>query len=191
MVDHPLVLRHAVGEATVLTLPEPSLPLVRFALVLRQGSLVDPTGKAGRARLMVELLLRGTRSKSRSAWNRELERLGSQVGATVTNELTLLHGITLKRNLAATIDLVSEALLTPALADEECEGLVRELVDSLRCERDSDDALADLFWRRALYPDHPLARRPAGEPGELSTWLLPMHGLPMPSSGVRAISLRR
>ena len=52
--------RQSLGGATVLTLPDASLPLVRFSFVLRHGSLVDPRGKAGRTRIMLELLLRGT-----------------------------------------------------------------------------------------------------------------------------------
>jgi zinc protease len=169
MAEHPVLHRHQIGAATVLTLPEPSLPIVRFALVSRRGSLADPAGKAGRARVMMELLLRGTQSKSREVWNQELERLGSQIFAQVANELVLFHGVALKKNLAPTLELLAEALLTPALDDAEREGFVDELVDSLRYERDSDEALVDIFWRRVLHPGHPLRHRPTGEPAELLT----------------------
>ena len=169
MAENPGLVRERVGEATLLTLPEPSLPLVRFAFVLRHGSLVDPAGKAGCTRVMLELLMRGTQRQSRTDWNRALERLGSQISTSVASELTLVHGIALKRNLVATLDLVAEALLEPALDDEERGDLIGELVDYLHSERDSDDAIADVFWRRALYPGHPLWRRPAGEPNELVT----------------------
>lgn len=167
MADRPALHRRALGPATLLVLPEPTTPVVRFSFVLRSGALADPPGKAGRTRVMLELLLRGTKTRGRVEWNRALERLGSQLGTTVASELTLVHGIALKRNLAATLALVSEALLTPALDGGERADLVTELVEYLRSERDDDESLAELFWRRALYPDHPLWRRPAGEPGDL------------------------
>jgi zinc protease len=167
MRERPLLSRHEVGGATLLTVPEPSLPVVRFSFVLRHGSLVDPPGKSGSTRIMLELLLRGTRRRSREAWNGAVERLGSQVGATVASELLLVHGVALKRNLAATLELVAEALLEPAFDDRQREDLIAELIEYLRSERDEDDSLVEVFWRRALYPGHPLWRRPAGEPAEL------------------------
>jgi zinc protease len=167
MPERPLVHRQALDRAVLLTIPEPSVPIVRFSLVLRQGALADPEGKAGLTRVMLELLLRGTRRRGRVEWNRALERLGSQVGVTVASDLALVHGITLARNLAATLELVAEALAEPTLAGVEREDLVAELVEFLRSERDDDEALVDLFWRRALYPGHPMARRPSGESADL------------------------
>ncbi len=153
--------------ATLLVLPDDSLPLVRFAIGLRHGALVDPAGKAGRGRVMLDLLTRGTEQHDRRTWNAKLERLGTQLGVSMASDLGLLHGVTLERHFEATLDLVTEALLRPALADAERRDLTDELKEQLESERDDDEALLELFWRRALYPGHPLWRRPAGEPAEL------------------------
>ncbi|MBN1959724.1 MAG: insulinase family protein [Deltaproteobacteria bacterium] len=170
MNNKPIVQCDKVGPAVLLTLPETSLPVVHFTLALRHGAFVDPQGQAGRTRMMIESLLRGTQKQNRREFHCALECLGSQIDTTVTSELILLHGTSLKRNLSATFNLLSDAVLIPAFDEQECKILSRELIDALRLERESDEALAYHFWRRALYQDHPLARRPTGEPSEIA-WL--------------------
>ncbi len=156
-----------VDGATVLVLPDASLPVVRFAFATRHGAALDPQGRAGRTRAMLELLLRGTTSKPRAVFSEALERLGSQVQSSAGSELGLVRGIALKRHLDRTLALAGEALLAPAFAESELSTYVKETVEQLRAERDDDDSLAELFLRRALYKDHPLARSPFGEPRDV------------------------
>ncbi len=168
MSDASRIERVELGSGVpLLVLTDTSLPLVRFAFALRQGALVDPEAKAGCARMMIELLQRGTRQKTRRAWSAALERLGSQLDATVTSEMILLFGVALKRNLTATLALLAEALLEPAFDEREHEALRGEVLADLASERDDDDILSDLFWRRAVYRGHPLQRHPSGEARDL------------------------
>lgn len=158
-----------VSGTTVLTLQDKSVPVVRFALALRQGALSDPEGKSGRGRIMLELLTRGTQKQSRHDWTMALERLGSNVGASLGSEFGIVRGISLKKHLDATLALVAEALHQPAFAQSETEPLIDEVLELLRSEREDDDSLAEIFLRRALYPEHRLWRSPMGEPKDLLT----------------------
>lgn len=163
-------LERAVSAgATILVLPEPRLPVVRFCVGFRRGAAGDPMGKAGRSHAMLELLLRGTRDKSRAHWNTQFERLGSQLNVSLTSDFGVIHGLSLKHKLDATLALVREALFTPAFAESERSPLIEEISEQLVSERDDDDALLDLFWRRSLYRRHPFSRRPSGEPDDLES----------------------
>jgi zinc protease len=170
MADQAVRIERLVTDgATLLVLPDPSLPVVRFMVCLRHGAVVDPAGQAGRCRVLLELLTRGTTAHSRVDWNAALERLGSQVGTSLGSDLGIFHGLCLRRHLGATLGLVGEALLHPAFAEHERHDLVTELCAQLDSERDDDEMLLELFWRRSLYRDHPLWRRPTGEPEQLQT----------------------
>ena len=163
----PHVQRSLCDGATILTLNEPSFPLVRFVIALRYGASHDATGRSGTLRLLFELFLRGTKRADRRTFNATLEALGSSVDTSVGHELALIQGVTLKRHLDATLNLVCEALLTPALATHEFGRLVEETIEELRVERDEDETAADYFLRRSLYPHHPLGRCAAGEIADL------------------------
>jgi len=167
-VHAPTLERTTVSGATLLLLPDTSLPLVRFAIGLRQGALIDPAGRAGRGHVMLELLSRGTEVHDRRTWNALLERQGTQVGATMASDLGLVHGVALARYFEPSVALLTEALLRPAFSESERVDLIGELGEQLVAERDDDEALLEVFWRRALYPGHPLWRRPSGEPDDLA-----------------------
>ncbi|HET6346829.1 MAG TPA: insulinase family protein, partial [Myxococcota bacterium] len=146
---------------------DPSFAMVRFLVATRDGATQDPPDAGGAMRAMMELLLRGTRRASRPQFNGALEALGSAVETTAGHELAYVSGVALARHLEPTVALVGEALCEPALAEQELRPLTEETIESLRAERDDDDAVADIFLRRALYPAHPLGRSPAGSVPEL------------------------
>ncbi|MEE8408547.1 MAG: pitrilysin family protein, partial [Myxococcota bacterium] len=163
----PRLHRQQVHGATLLTLEDHSLPLVRTFVALRGGALADPPGGAGLNQVMLDLLLRGTELRCRQEFNATLEQLGSTLQAVTGATASVLRGVCLRRNLDATLELVAEALLRPALDAAEMSSLVDEIVESLRAERDDDDTLSEIFLRRALYAGHPLGRSPQGEIPEL------------------------
>lgn len=164
----PELHRAERGGATLLTISDHGLPLVRYVVALRHGALADVDGRAGLTRVALDLALRGTERRDRAAFNEELERLGSTLRAQVGSEAALLRGVCLRRNLEPTLELVGEALARPALSEEELTQLVDEVVDGLRAERDDDETLSELFLRRALYAGHPMARSPHGELGDVA-----------------------
>ncbi len=162
-MNAPKVSRATLRGAVVLTVEEHSLPVVRFVIALRRGSAVDPEGQSGALRAMMELMLRGTDSKSRERFNAELEELGSSFNAVPGSEAAYFRGVALKRNLGATVNLIAEALSAPAFDAEEHAALIDEMVQALASDRDDDDTVAELFLRRAFYKGHPLQRSPLGE----------------------------
>ena len=165
----PTIERRICHGVSVLTLQDQSFPLVRFVLGFRRGAFYDPPGQTGVTRTMLDLLLRGTQSRARHAFNAALEELGSSIDTTVGAELAIVSGVCLKRFLPQTMALLQEALLSPAFDDEELERLNDESCDALIADRDDDDAVADYFLRRHLYVGHPMARCPIGEVPELES----------------------
>jgi zinc protease len=163
--------RVEVGESVALLVQDPSLPMVRFAFALRYGAWADPKGRAGATQVLLELMSRGTRGRSRLAFYDALEGMGSSLSVTVGDEVAVVRGVCLKRFLEPTMELLLELLTQPALDAEELSLLVEECQEELRNDRDDDDELAAYFLRRELFRGHAMGRDPAGTVaslGELS-----------------------
>src|SRR5262249_10200444 len=72
------------------------------------------------------------------------------------------HGQVIRRNVEPFVDLVARILGKPTFDQEEVARLRRETAAELVEARDSDRALANRAFRRALFGTHPYARAAAG-----------------------------
>lgn len=161
------IQRDLAGVTPVLLIEDRTLPVVRFLVVCERGAFADPDGGGGTMRVLVDMLLRGTRAHDRVAFNALLEEMGTQVHAFTGQDAAFVRVSCLSRNFEKTVELIAEALAQPVLAADELERLRGEAIDSLISDRDDDDTVADLFLRRSLYAGHPLARSPHGEVADL------------------------
>jgi zinc protease len=161
------ICREDFAGATIITIEDASLPVVRWVAAAPGGSSLDPAGKSGALSMTMDLMLRGTQHKSREVFSSHLEGLGSSLSALGGNELAMLRGLSLKRNLGETLGLMREVMLEPELSEQEFEILREETIDDIVSIPDDDGSLCGVFWRRALYGEHPLSRMPSGEIGEL------------------------
>jgi zinc protease len=116
----------------------------------------------------MEALLRGTKARTRAEFHQDLERVGSHVSTQVGTRSCWLSADCLVRGLPKTSAALAEAVVEPLLASEEIHAAQAEVEADLIAARDDDDAVADLFLRRALYAGSPYARSPVGETGEVS-----------------------
>ena len=161
------ICREEFAGGTIITIRDASLPVVRRVAATPGGSALDPEGKSGALSMTMDLMLRGTQTKSRKVFSETLEGLGSSLTALGGNEMALLRGLSLKRNLNETLDLMREVVMEPAFDETEFETLRDETIDDIVSIPDDDGGLCGVFWRRALYGEHPLARMPSGEITEL------------------------
>ncbi len=158
---------YSVDGVPLLLVQDRSLPVVRFYVALREGSVADPMGRSGLTRLFMNMSLRGTEAKNRVKFNEELERMGSSISPMTGAELALWRGNCLRRNLQATWDLLVEALSSPAMQADEFDLLKTEAIEVLRVSRDEDGEVAEHFSRKILYKGHPFERSPSGKLSEL------------------------
>ena len=113
-------------EPTVLIESDPTLLTTTFRLVINAGTVVDPVGKAGVANLASELILRGTKKKSRDEFQAALERMGASLDCTASHDKIIYSGEVIKENTLAFLKLVEEALTQPAFSKKEFESLKKE-----------------------------------------------------------------
>jgi zinc protease len=131
-------------------LPVPDDPTVSFDFWIRVGSQDDPPGKEGLALLTASMLAEGaTAADSYQQVLQKLYPLASSYEARVDKEMTTLQGRTHRDNLAAYLELITNALLAPRFADDDFERLkssqLAALEKNLRYSQDEELGKAALI----------------------------------------------
>lgn len=141
---------------------ESTLPRVQVALVVRGGSVDDPAGKEGLTQFLGELLLRGTKTRSREALNEAIDQLGAEIGAETRQEALILRGAVLSRNLETFLGIFRDVVLNPAFNPVEIKKLKQEVISALLEETGRDTALSMRDFNHLLFGNHPYSRSPLG-----------------------------
>ncbi len=148
---------------TVYLMPRHDVPLVTLYAATRGGAESDPDGKSGVASVTVELIRRGTTSRTGDQFADEVDALGANFETRVDPQSTRLEMEVLSRGLPRALDLFSAAILNPSFPAEEVSKLLARHVDAAKAVKDNPQAAANLYFRTALFgPSHPYGR-PADE----------------------------
>lgn len=139
-----------------------AVPLVAVTISFRSGSAEDPAGKEGASKLAFRMLRRGTRGKSATEIEDELDRLGAEVSTEVSVSSSAIHAQVIERNLGGFIDLLASLLGHPTFPGDEFERLRRETLAEIVEARDSDKVLAQQAFRKNLFAGHPYGRSATG-----------------------------
>jgi zinc protease len=145
------------------------LPLVHFQVVIPSGSTEDPPGSEGLTRLCARLLRRGTTTRSTRTIEETIDALGAELGIETSPGFVRLSGSTIKRSLEPILALLGELLAEPSLPEDELLQLKRETEAALLELTDSDQSLASIHFRRALFRGHPYGRPSLGTRASLAT----------------------
>jgi zinc protease len=152
-----------VGQVEVLVRRWPGAELVATTLAVRGGVLNTDARTAG-----VELLgLRtaasgGPDSLSKDAFSRRLSQLGSTLEAAAAPDYSLLEGKSLRGDWEATLGLLLDVFLHPALAPAEVELQRGRLLQELKREQENPDDALQFLAERLLFQGTPYAVRAQG-----------------------------
>lgn len=131
-------------------------------VTFKTGSLSDPKGKEGLARIAFLSLLRGTQSKTRVEFFNALERLGANISVDTASSRTIIGLDSISDNLEESTSLLAEAVLNPGLRKEDFKNLIEEELAKLNEEKANNRALLRRTIRQALFANTPLAFPPEG-----------------------------
>jgi zinc protease len=154
----PTITRNQLpnGLAT-FAIPHGDMPVITFQIVVHAGGEHDSNGNAGLAYLLAHALEAGTRSRSadRLAW--DFEKLGAELEIDVVWDFAALTVTAPADRAEATIALLAEVVLDPALDAGEIERLKHEqLAELLQRESEpralaNDQALRFIFNQESTY----------------------------------------
>jgi zinc protease len=172
----------APGAAPVLTLPAVQqarlsngldvrlvemheVPVVRIALVFRNGAAADPSGKPGVASLTAAMLDEGAGTRSALQISDEAAFLGASLATGSSYDASFVTvGVPVAR-IEPALALMADVAMRPTFPAADLERLRTELLTSMLQTRDNPAAIASLAFPRLLYgPTHRYSTAENGTP---------------------------
>ena len=151
----------------VLVEPSEVLPLVDLEVGIPVGSLRDPIGLEGLAQLTGQLMRRGPKGVSQRRFDDRLASLGARLSIQVSMRSTLVRAIVLRRHVEPLAELLADVVARPALRPTDFSKLKRQAQASLLARLDDDQTLGAVWFRKALFREHPYGRSLNGGPESL------------------------
>jgi zinc protease len=163
----PAEARLANG-ARLLVAENHAVPLVSIEVLVRTGVNGEPSGKGGLASFTAGMLTEGTKKHPALAFSAAVEDLAARLGASADLETSRVRLNCLTETLPQALDLLAEALATPAFRTEDVERVRGILLTGLTQKKASPSALAADQASRILYGEkHPWGRPAGGTPQTL------------------------
>ena len=155
---------------TLLLLPKHEVPLVSATLVLRSGTVADPAGKEGVANLTATLLRKGSSGHTAESFSNDLDFIGMQLRTSADFDATTISTNFLKKDQAAALGLLTDAVLRPTFPQAEVLKTLGQLQDEVHATKDEPQQVLGLYFRAFLYgATSPYGRPPAGDESSLKT----------------------
>ena len=143
---------------TVNLMQRAGVPLVEFTLSVRGGDEANPSGLAGLNSLTAGLLRRGTKTRSADQFSEQLDSLGGNFNSFTQggNPSTTIVAGFLAKDLAAGLDLLSDAVLNPTFPEPEVKKLLSQSMDGVKATKDNLGFATSLYFRAFYYgANHP------------------------------------
>src|SRR6185295_775071 len=153
---------------SVLLMEQHEVPLISFNLLIKAGSVADPSGKEGVASVTAELLRKGTRTRSADQLSGELDFIGGSLGASATFDFTSANAEFVKKDINKGLDLFSDVLLNPQFPQDEVAKLLKQRIDGTKAAKDQVQAVIGSYFSAYLYGSHPYGRSPGGDEKSLA-----------------------
>jgi zinc protease len=118
------------------------LPLVQVALQFDAGNAADDKAKLGTQALLLSLIKEGTTTRNSIAIAEEQERLGAAISSSPSMDSTRINLSALKPNLGASLDLLADIVLNPALEPSEIERQRARQLARIATEKTQPQAIA-------------------------------------------------
>ncbi len=143
------------NEIKVYGIEQHELPLIQFNVTLKGGHYLDQLDKSGVAYLAAELMMEGTKNKTPQELEEAIDMLGARINVSASNTDISISANALVRNYDSVLALVQEILLEPRWDEEEFAMAKIRLMNSLKRQKASPNALVSEAFNKLLYgEDH-------------------------------------
>jgi predicted Zn-dependent peptidase len=144
------------GGLRVFSEPLEEATSVSLGVWIRAGSRDERDEVAGITHLMEHMLFKGTPDMDALGVAQAFESIGAQENAATGEEYTLVYARFLPEHMERALDIMSDLVLRPTLADLEREREV--IVEEIRMYEDRPDQMADEHLSSLIFHGDPLGR---------------------------------
>lgn len=134
-----------------------SIPYVRsisFGIWVKNGSRNEHPFENGVSHYIEHMMFKGTENRTARQIAEEMDALGGQINAYTTKEYTCYHTRVLDKHIDRALDVMSDMLLHPLLAEEDVRKERNVITEEIYMYDDAPeelvhDALQDAIWRES------------------------------------------
>ncbi|MEP6744481.1 MAG: insulinase family protein [Gemmatimonadota bacterium] len=155
---------------TLVAQRDPAAPAVAVVTHVRAGFFDEPDEWQGISHVLEHMFFKGTGRRGVGRIAQETKALGGYLNASTSYDRTLYYTVLPTRNLAAALDIQSDALRNPALAAEELARELRVIIEEAKRKLDSPSAVAGETLHELLYDHHRIRRWRIGHEAQLATF---------------------
>ena len=156
MSERNVNVKELPGGLRVFTEPLEEATSVSLGVWIRAGSRDEKDEVAGITHLMEHMLFKGTPSMDALGIAEAFESIGAQDNAATGEEYTVLYARFLPEHLERALDIMSEMVSSPTLADLEREREV--IVEEIKMYEDRPDQLSDEYLSGLIFHGDTLGR---------------------------------
>jgi zinc protease len=132
----PDLQRTTLSNGLKVVLAErPSIPQVRFDLLLDAGFAADQFATPGTANMTLAMLDEGTRTRTSLQISEELARLGAQLAAGSRLDYSAVSLEALKENLDRSLEIYGDVILHPSFPQKDFDRLKRQQLAAIQREK--------------------------------------------------------
>ena len=135
-----------------------ALPVVYLNVAVKAGAANDPTGQSGIGNFVGEMMLRGTKMRSKAQIDETLDLLGATLSVEVRAEAIIFRGRVLSSKLAEYMEVVQDIVTNPSFPESEIKKLKAEISSDIVEMRGKDSSVAKVFWDAFLFQGHPYGK---------------------------------
>ncbi len=149
-----------IGEAESFTLPNglkvfvvknTKLPRVSFTLVLERDPILEGE-KAGLSTFIGEMMLGGTKTRTKDQLDQEIDFIGANISASSTS----VSATSLKKHQGKVLDLMADVLFNPIFPQAELDKLKKQSLTGLATTKDDPQAISSRLSRAVVFgKNHP------------------------------------
>ena len=157
MIDQVQTTRLPNG-LTILTEHMPGLRSVSFGIWVRRGSRHESASLNGICHFIEHALFKGTHRRSAHEIASESDRLGGQLDAYTTHEMTGFAMKVVDTELEGAFDLLADLLLHPRFDEDDLAKEQKVIIEEMKMIEDTPDELLNELFHAAYFPNHSLGR---------------------------------
>jgi zinc protease len=144
-------------------------PVVNMRLLIRAGASSDPKNKLGLAHMAASLLDQGTKTKSASELNDEIDFIGGAMGAGAGTDLTFVNIVVMKDSFEKGMRMLSDISRQPGFVQAEIDRQKQQTLSGLRVSLEDPEYVANSVFDRLVYGFHPYGLPESGTPDTVSS----------------------
>lgn len=159
----------SAGGITAWLVEDYTVPIVAIRFAFPGGSTQDPVGKEGLANLMSGLFDEGAGELDSDAFQERLDDAGAELSFSAGRDDFYGSMRVLADQRPDAFDLLRLAITMPRFDQGPVERIRSQIVAGIVAGARDPDRAAQVAWSRAIYGDHPYARRIEGTEATLAS----------------------